>query len=150
MQQYRYHFLITALIAELMACGESFKHDPVLAGRRAEEFARVTFVRRDFEKGYELVSDSGRRYVPLDKFKETVSRLHPKSYPLNVKALEYEPMAGEKAVYIFLTGQDSGENFYYRLTMEGTANTDYKVVRFGRSHEPYPPSDQKHEIKAQS
>jgi hypothetical protein len=67
-----------------------------------------------------------------------------------VKALEYEPMAGEKAIYIFLTGQDSGEHFYYRLALEGAANTDYRVIRFGRSPEPYPPSNEKHEIKAGS
>jgi hypothetical protein len=146
----RYYFLLFVCIAELIACGDAIKHDPVLAGRRAEEFARVTFVRRDFERGYDLLSDSGRRYVSLDKFKETVSRLHPKAYPLSVKALEYEPMAGEKAAYIFVTGQDSGEHFYYRLTLEGDANTDYRVVRFTRSHEPYPPSNQKQEIKAQS
>jgi len=35
---------------------------------------------------------------------------------------------GEKAIYIFLTGDGSGERFDYKLTMEGSAATDYRVT----------------------
>lgn len=123
----------------LIGCAESFKHDEVLAGKRAAEFAQVVFVKQDFVNGYALLSDAAKRYVSPEKFKETVSRLHPRTNPKSVTATEYEPMHGEKAIYIFLLGENAGEHFYYMLTMEGTAATDYKVSRLTRGEVPYSP-----------
>ena len=44
-------------------------------------------------------------------------------------ALEFEPMAGEKAIYVFLTGRNEDQQFSYRVTLEGTAATGYKVLK---------------------
>jgi len=119
------------------ACSDSFEHDDKLAAKRAEEFARVVFVRQDFEKGYAMLSDSGKRYVPLEKFKEAVVKSHPRSYPTKIAATDYEPMSGEKAIYIYLTGDNAGEQFIYTLTLDGTATSDYKVTRFSRGSAPF-------------
>lgn len=143
----RYHFFPLAFVMGLMGCAESINHDEVLAGRRAEEFAQVAFVKHDIENGYALLSDSAKRYVSLEKFKEVLSRLHPKAFPTSVTAFEYEPMPGEKAMYIFLIGENSGEQFYYMLTMEGTATTGYKVLRLNRGSGPYPPSNRKQKLR---
>lgn len=35
---------------------------------------------------------------------------------------------GEKAIYIFLTGDGSGDRFDYKLTLEGSAATDYRIT----------------------
>ena len=135
----RYRFLVLALIMGLMGCRGSIDHDETTAAKSAFEFARVAFVKRDIENGYALLSDSAKRYVSLEKFKEVLSRLHPKAFPTSVTATEYEPVPGEKAMHIYLTGENSGERFYYRLTMEGAATTGYRVVRFYRGDGPYPP-----------
>jgi len=119
------------------ACSDSFEHDDKLAAKRAEEFAGVAFVRQDFEKGYAMLSDSGKRYVPLEKFKEAVVKSHPRSYPTKIAATDYEPMSGEKAIYIYLTGDNAGEQFFYTLTLDGTATSDYKVTRFSRGSAPF-------------
>ncbi len=132
----RYHFLPLVFVMGLTGCAESVNHDEVLAGRRAVEFAQVAFVKHDIENGYALLSDSTKRHVPLEKFKEVLARMHPKAFPTSVTATEYRPMPGEKAIYIFLTGENSGERFYYRLTMEGTATTDYRVLRLDRESAP--------------
>ena len=142
----RYHFFPLALVVGLMGCAESINHDEVLAGRKAVEFAEVAFVKHDIEKGYALLSASAKRYVSVEKFKEAVSRLHPRAFPTSVTATEYEPMRGEKAIYIFLTGENSGEHFYYRLTMEGTAATDYRVSILDRGSGPYPSSNERQKI----
>lgn len=142
----RNHFLPLAFVMGLMGCADSINHDEVLAGRRAVEFAQVAFVKGDIENGYALLSDSGKRYVSFEKFKEVLSRLHPKAFPISVTASEYEPMPGEKAMHIFLTGENSGERFYYRLTMEGSAITGYRVVRLYRGDGPYPPSNRKQKL----
>jgi hypothetical protein len=125
--------LLFAAAALLFACAQSVEHDPKTAAKRAEEFAQAVFVRQDFERGYGMLSDSGKRYVSPEKFKETVTKSHPKKYPSRIAATEYEPMAGEKAIYIYLTGENAGEQFNYTLTLDGTAATDYKVTRFSRS-----------------
>jgi hypothetical protein len=127
----------------LLGCIESIEHDPAGAGKKAEEFAEIAFVKQDSENGYALLADGTRRYVSREQFKQVVAKLHPRAYPKNVKASEYEPMAGEKAIYIFLMGENSGERFYYRLTLEGSATTPYRVLRLDRSGEPYPASSDK-------
>src|SRR3989442_7181416 len=137
------HLSPLVLVIGLAGCVKSISHDEVSAGKSAVEFAQVAFVKRDAEKGYALLSDSTRRYVSLEKFKEVLSRLHPKAFPTSVTAIEYEPMPGEKAMYVFLQGENSGEHFYYRLTMEGTAATGYRVLRLDRASSPYPSSDRK-------
>jgi hypothetical protein len=140
MHDYRYFFLTLISIAQFFACGKPIEHDPALAGKRAVEFARVAFVRQDDAQAYALLSDSTKRYVPLEKFKETVSRLHPNGRPSKIVAIEYEPMPGEKAMYIYLVGQDSGTQFEYTVTLEGTAATDYRVSKFTRGVSSYMPS----------
>ncbi|MGH7926230.1 MAG: hypothetical protein ACREQV_00340 [Candidatus Binatia bacterium] len=116
----------------LFACTKSFEHDQKMAAERAEEFAQVVFVRKDFESGYAMLSDSGKRYVPPEKFKETVVKSHPRNYPTRITATDSEPMSGEKAIYVYLTGENAGEQFNYTLILDGTAGTNYKVTRFSR------------------
>jgi hypothetical protein len=128
--------IVLALLAELIGCAEKVEHDPATAAAKAEEFARVAFVHRDAERSYDLLALGTRRYVSLEKHKEVIARLHPKGYPNAVEAGESEPMPGEKAIYIFLAGQNTGERFYYRFTMEGTATTGYRVLQFDRSKGP--------------
>jgi hypothetical protein len=89
----------TALIAlamtvVLMSCGDSMKHDEGLAGTRAIEFAQAVFVDRNFEKGYDLLSDGGKRHLSREKLKETVTRTHPRGFPAKVTATEFQPMPG--------------------------------------------------------
>jgi hypothetical protein len=118
-----------ALILSFSGCAESVKHDEALAAKRALEFGRVVFVEKNLDKGYDLLGDGGRRHVPREKFKQSLAAMHARDYPTKLAAMEYEPMADERAIYIFLRGQSSEEQFNYRVTMEGTAATDYKVLK---------------------
>ena len=129
-------FLLLALLISIGACAEKVDHNTESAAKRAEEFARVVFVRQNLEQGYPLLAEATRRYVSIGQFKEVIAKLHPNGYPNSVRATGDEPMKGEKAIYIYLTGENSGRHFYYRLTMEGTAATDYRVLRFDRSNGP--------------
>jgi hypothetical protein len=137
MNDMRNFFPLVSCALLFYSCAQSFEHDQKLAAKRAVEFARVVFVEREFEKGYALLSDSAKRYVPLEKFKETVIKSHPRTYPITITATDFEPMSGEKAIYIYLTGENDGEHFYYTLTLDGTAATDYSVTRFSRGGTPF-------------
>ena len=115
-----------------MGCAGSIKHDETLAGKRAVQFAEIAFVKHDLRRGYALLSDNTKRHVPFEKFAELVTKLHPRGFPATVQATEYEPMPGENAIYIYLTGENSRGQFDYMLTMEGTASTDYRVLKLDR------------------
>ena len=143
------YFCLLVFAVGLMGCMETINHDASSAGKKSEEFAQVVLVKQDVENGYGLLADGTKRYVSREQLKAVLSKLHPKAFPKTVTALEYEPMPGEKAIYVFLTGENSGEHFYYRLTMEGTATTGYKVLRFDRASQPYPPSNEKKRFSGQ-
>ncbi|HYA27710.1 MAG TPA: hypothetical protein VEI95_02760 [Acidobacteriota bacterium] len=122
-------FGLTIALATLAgSCAKTIKHDENLAAKRAIEFAQVVLVDKNFDKGYELLADGGKRHISPDKFKETVTRLHPRGFPTKVTAKEYQPMPGENAIWIYLVGQNSEDQFQYRLTMEATDTGDYKVL----------------------
>ena len=110
----------------LTGCAESPKQNENLAAQRAIEFARIVLVNKDFDQGYELLSDGGKRHISLAKFQETMIRLHPRGFPTTVTAKEYQPMPGEDALWIYLNGQNP--DVHYRLTMEATPSRDYKVL----------------------
>jgi hypothetical protein len=110
----------------LTGCAESIKQNENLAAQRAIEFAGIVLVNKDFDRGYELLSDNGKRHISLAKFKETMARLHPRGFPNSVTAKEYQPMPGENALWIYLSGENP--EMHYRLTMEATASGDYKVL----------------------
>ena len=120
--------LMLVLCGLAASCAKSTQHDENLAAKRAIEFAEVTLVNKNFDKGYELLAAGGKRHISLDKFKETVTRLHPRGFPTKITAKEYQPMPGEKAMWIYLTGQNGEDQFQYRFTMEAMDNGDYKVL----------------------
>lgn len=128
----RFYCFAIAFVMAWMGCGGSVQHDENLAGKRAVEFAEIAFVRHDLKKGYALLSDNTKRHVPFEKFDELVTKMHPRGFPTRVTATDYEPMSGEKAIYIYLRGENPGEQFDYIITMEGTASTDYRVLKLAR------------------
>ncbi len=124
----RFCALVVALAALALGCADVVKHDEKLAGKRAIEFAQAVLINKNFAKGYELLADGGKRHIPAEKFIESMKRLHPRGFPTRVTAKEYQPMPGENAMWIYLVGQNSEDQFQYRVTMEATANGDYKVL----------------------
>ena len=144
-----FRIAILIVLVVLAGCVRSVKHDEALAGKRAIEFAQVAFVDQNFARAYELLSEGGKRHLSLDKFKETITRMHPQAFPTKVTALEYQPMPGENAIWIYLAGQNAEQQFQYRLTMETTENGDYKVLAFdsGAVGRMFSPLSEKHPFK---
>jgi hypothetical protein len=122
--------LLLPIFAGLASCAESVKHDETLAARRAIEFAQAAFIDQNSEKAYELLSDGGKRHLSFDKFKETVTRMHPRGFPTKVTAKEFQPMPGENAIWIYLTGRNAEDQFGYRFTLERNSKGDYRVLTF--------------------
>jgi hypothetical protein len=117
----------------ITGCSAPIEHNKELAVKRAVEFAELVFVKRDFDKGYEQMSGKAKAYIPLDIFKDAMSRLHPDGYPRTVRANGYREEAEQNKVYVVVKGKNGGREFDYLLTLLGTAQTDYKVTIVNRS-----------------
>lgn len=123
--------LAVLLLVSLVGCSENYTHDEKLAAEQAVEFAQVAFVQHDFDRGYLLLADKSRAYVPLEKFKEKVTYMHPNGYPIKVSIVSAAPILGEKIVNVMLRGSGSGgQQFEYALIMAGTAQAGYRVTTF--------------------
>ncbi len=143
-------FLCTLIvgISFLANCsGPAISHDEDMAANSAIQFARVAIVQHDMQNGYALLSDKMRKKVTLEEYTNIVHQMHSTSYPLFLSADEFEPIPGQKGMNIFLHGDNGTEQFYYRMTVEGTAGTGYKVVGFSRRNSPYPPSKLKQKFR---
>ena len=114
------------IVVWCISCAKSTKQDENLAAQRAIEFAEIVLINKNFDHGYQLLSEGGKRHIPLVKFKDAVTRLHPSGFPASVTAKEYQPMPGENAVWIYLSGENP--EVHYRVTMEATESGDYKVL----------------------
>lgn len=119
-----------ALLAIFTGCAEKFDHDPDLAAKRAVEFAEETFVRRNPERGYALLADKARSYVPMEKFTEKLTKMHPSSHPRKITVVGADPVLGEKIVHVRLRGEGADGDFEYAVTVVGTKATDYRVTTF--------------------
>src|SRR4249920_2639640 len=85
-----YRLFLLILTVGLIGCVETIQHDESSAGKKAEEFAQIVFVKQDVENGYELLADGTKRHVSREQFKTVLSKLHPKAFPKTVTAIEHE------------------------------------------------------------
>jgi hypothetical protein len=137
-------FVLTCLMWTLLiACAPQvnvFRHEPSMAAKQADKFADIAFIKRELQTAYNMLSGGMKAHFSFEQFTELITKMHPSGYPLKVQSMEFEPMPGQKAMNIFLVGEHGEEKFYYRFTMEGVKETDYKVSGLWRGQGPYPPS----------
>lgn len=128
----RYFLPGTIFLLVCFGCAEKYEHDPNGAAQKAEAFAALAWTKQDYDGAYAMLAEGTRRHVSLPQFTQTVAKDQSTVKPGRIVAREYEPMAGEKAIYIYLTSEEGGAPSSYRITMEGTAATGYTVLRFDR------------------
>ena len=128
-----FRFTALVVIVVLLGCKGPIQHDEVSATKTALQFGRNAFVSQDSENAYALLSDNAKRYVTRETFKETLLKSHPSGFPTDVRVTEYQPVPGEKLMYVYLSGENLHGRLYYELTMEGDAATGYRVAIFDRS-----------------
>ena len=119
-------------------------HSEEMAAQRALEFARNSLINKDYEAAYELLSKKLKNKVTSENL---VEDLHLENFPTAIRATHFEPMLGQEMMYIFLYGEKGKEEFYYRIIMEGTKKTDYKVFSVHCSKASYPSSKLRRPLK---
>lgn len=116
-------------------------HDEHAAAKAAEKLADSAFAKSEYDGVHELFSPDMQRLLPGAKeVTEAVVKMHPKGRPSGVKAIEFEPIPGQRAMLIYLKGTRDDEEFFYRFRMVGDKGAGYKVDFMGRGSGPYPTS----------
>jgi hypothetical protein len=108
-----------------------------MAAIEAVRFARAAFIERNYDRAHGMLPPETDLQFTSNKLKEMVEGMHPTGYPSVVTATDYEPILGQRAMIIYLYGENDEEKFYYRLTMSGTQENGYRVYQLYRSKEPY-------------
>lgn len=111
-----------------------FYHDPDKAAAKAIVFAKEAFIDLNQPEAYGYLSQDLRRNLSFDQFINVIATMHPHKFPQVVVATEYEPVPGQKAVVIWLVGENESEKFDYRMVMVGTS-PGYQVGAVHRVHE---------------
>lgn len=136
--------LLVPVCCSSVACSINvIVHDEQAAAATAGKFADLAFVKSEYASARALFSPELEQAVSAEKFADTVDTMHPKARPTEVKATEFEPLPGQRAMNIYLKGMRDGEAFYYRLLMVGDKGAGYKVQGLWRGPGPYPPSARK-------
>ena len=141
-------FTALALVFLISCTTTIISHDVDMAAKSAIEFSKVALIKHDIQNSYTLLSDNMKKTIPLEKYSQVISQIHPSLFPLSLTAEEFEPIPGQKGMNIFLHGENGPEKFYYRFVMEGTAETGYRVSGIFRGNGPAPPSKLRQKLKS--
>jgi hypothetical protein len=129
--------LLSIVCLTLAGCVTPINHNEDLAAIKAVEFARIAFIQRDIESASKLLPSNQQHPDTVETLSRLVSEIHPSSYPRKVTATSYERIPGQKAMKIYLLGENDSEKFYYCLVMVGTSDEGYAVSQVFRSQRPY-------------
>jgi len=113
-------------------------HSEDIAAQRAVEFLEAACIQRNYRRAYLLLAKNLQSSIPFEEFERFILATHPAGFPKVIRATHYEPIPGQRAMNVFLDGEN--EKAYYRLIMEGTKETNYKVSGIYRSETAYPAS----------
>ena len=140
------HFalLVAPFCCLSISCGISvIAHDEQAAANSAAKFADLAFIRSDYSGARALLAPQLEQATAGDKLAAEVGKMHGGGRPSEVKAIEFEPLRGQRAMNIYLKGKRGDEEFFYRLLMLGDRGAGYKVGGLWRGSGPYPPSARK-------
>jgi hypothetical protein len=136
--------LLAPLACLSISCGvKVISHDAQAAAKSAAKFGDHAFVKADYAGARALLTPQLEQVTAGDKLAIELDKMHPKGRPAEIKAIEYEPLPGQRAMNIYLKGMLGDEEFFYRLLMLGDQGTGYKVGGLWRGSGPYPPSARK-------
>lgn len=135
-------FLLLIVITAC-SCLSVIKHNEDMAAAKAIEFAQAAIIEKNYEKSLLSVLPERRQRSSAELIRNLITQLHPSSYPSKIVATDYESIPRQRAMKIYLVGENGAEKFYYVFLMEGTEDTGYGLVEAYRNLNPFPPTQLK-------
>src|SRR5687768_12065543 len=118
MKKQKQVFILAIFIFLFVSCISVLKHNEKDAAIVAIKFAGAALIERDFEKASKLLPVARQSPASIKQMEDLITKLHPASYPSSISATEDEPIPGQKAIRIFLVGENNqDEKFYYALVL---------------------------------
>ncbi|HET6979018.1 MAG TPA: hypothetical protein VFI24_21980 [Pyrinomonadaceae bacterium] len=114
------------------------RQSPIMAATRATEFAQAAFVEQNKDKAFNLLHPEFQAYTTREKFAQILTAMNTPIAPSSINATDFEPIPGQEAMSIYITGESDRETFYYRIPMKGNVRDGYKPVGIFRNQGPYP------------
>jgi hypothetical protein len=121
------------------------KQNPDAAAAAAIVFAKAALVDRDMDKAYSLLDPEVQSNAPKEKFAEVARSIVADISPTTVTATDFEPLAGQEMMNIYLVGEKGSERLYYRIPMRGNAEKGYKPIGILRGQ--YAPSESRQPLQ---
>jgi len=112
-------------------------HSPSAAAAIAQRYVDLLLVRKDADAAYGLVDADARARVSVETLQEAVAKAPGYGQVTSVQAVEYQPVPGQPAMDIFLTGSAGGRTFYYAVRLSGTRDEGYLVNDLSIESEPF-------------
>jgi hypothetical protein len=134
-------FFVLVLVTGTACTYHASRHNPKMAAASATEFARVAFVDQNIDSAFSMLDPELQEYATKEQFAEVIANMNRSTTPKVVKATEFEPIAGQDGINIYLIGENGAERFYYRIPMKGSEAKGYKAAGVFRNQGPYPHSN---------
>ncbi len=123
------------------ACVQMISHNQDIAASSAVEFMNLAFVDKNFAAASQKLAPASRNAQSVKEVEDMATRLHPNGGPTMINAVEYEPIPSQKAMRIFLVGENNdGTKYFYMVVMQGTVEEGYGPSEIHRKDDPFPPS----------
>jgi hypothetical protein len=122
------------------SCAYEFRHDDAAAARVAERLVYTLAVEKDVPTAYNMIDPASRQGLSLVGLERAIQGSSWYGKVNIVTATHYEPVPGEAAVDIFLTGTGNGRQYYFVVRLSGTADKGYRPAHFAESDQPLPAS----------
>lgn len=131
--------LVVAIFS--MTCVQMISHNQDVAASSAVKFLNLALIDKNFVEASEKLAQGSRNAQSVKEVEAMATRLHPNDGPTIIKAVEYEPIPSQKAMRIFLVGENKeGTNYFYMVVMQGTVEEGYGPSEVHRNDGPFPPS----------
>jgi hypothetical protein len=136
-------FLLTGAVLLLAGCAvapqvRTLNHSPSSAASVAQRYVDLLVVQQNVDAAYALVDTDARARISSTELKDAVTKAPGYGLVTSIQATEYQPVPGQPAIDIFLTGSGGGATVYYVVRLSGTADKGYQVNDLGVQSEPYP------------
>lgn len=124
-----------------VACVQMISHNQDIAASSAVNFLNLALIDKNFADASKKLAQGSRNALSVKEVEAMATRLHPNDGPTMIKAVEYEPIPSQKAMRIYLVGENNeGTKYFYMVVMQGTVEEGYGPSEIHRNDGPFPPS----------
>lgn len=132
-------WILLACSALISACSLDVTiHDENAAADTALSFAEVLLFREDPAAAQNMVDEQVRQQLTQNALAQVLAAYNQSGMPLKLSVEAYETLGGKRLINIYIRGDESERSHYYKTTLRGNKDSEYRIVGFLRADEKPP------------